>query len=139
MSRRQLLQAGAASWLGLNLPLLLRADSENKERDKAATADACILILLNGGPSHRDMWDMKPDAPAEIRGPFKPISSSLSGVQLCEHLPRLARQMHRCALIRSAIIASILHAAAVYVGLTGHDRGENGGGASRPITRQSVL
>ncbi len=128
-SRRQILEAGAASWLGLNLPALLRADHDNNHAD-AASADACILIFLNGGPSHLDMWDMKPEAPAEIRGPFKPIATSLTGVQFGEHLPRMAGQMHRCALIRSAHHSvNNSHAAAVYVGLTGHDRGENGGGA----------
>src|SRR5262249_10323125 len=92
--------------------------------------DSCILIFLNGGPSHLDMWDMKPHAPAEIRGEFKPIPTSVPGVQLCEHLPRLARQMKHCALVRSAHHSvNNSHAAAVYAALTGHDRGELGGGA----------
>jgi hypothetical protein len=109
---------------------LVHADAKAKPRVPAPSADACILIFLNGGPSHLDMWDMKPDAPAEIRGPFKPIATSLSGVQLCEHLPRLARQLHRCALVRSVHHSvNNAHAAAVYAGLTGHDRGELGGGA----------
>jgi hypothetical protein len=76
------------------------------------------------------MWDMKPDAPAEIRGEFKPTATSLPGVRLCEHLPRLARWVHRSTLIRSVHHSvNNSHAAAVYVGLTGHDRGEKGGGA----------
>ena len=70
-------------------------------RNLHPTADACILIFLNGGPSHLDMWDMKPDAPAEIRGEFQPIATTVPGVHLSEHLPRLARQMHRCTLVRS--------------------------------------
>src|SRR5262245_18862001 len=100
-SRRELLQVGAAGLLGLSLPRLLAADARHagKARPKA---NACILIFLNGGPPHLDMWDMKPSAPAEVRGPFKPIATTLPGVQLCEHLPRLARHMHRCALVRSA-------------------------------------
>jgi hypothetical protein len=71
------------------------------------------------------MWDMKPDAPAEIRGEFQPISSSLPGVPLSEHMPRLARLMHHCTLVRSMHHSvNNAHAAAVYVGLTGHDRGD---------------
>src|SRR5204863_10031859 len=99
LSRRQVLEAGAISWLGLGLPQLLHAQQERREL--SASADACILVFLNGGPSHLDMWDMKPAAPAEIRGEFRPIATSVPGVQLSEHLPRLARQMHHCALVRS--------------------------------------
>lgn len=93
-------------------------------------ADHCIVLFLNGGPSHLDMWDMKPEAPAEIRGEFAPIPSTIPGVPLCEHLPRLAQQLHRTALIRSMHHSvNNSHAAAVYAALTGHDRGEQGGGA----------
>jgi hypothetical protein len=125
LSRRDILQVGGASLLGLGLPRLLRADKEPPAR-----ADACILIFLNGGPSHLDMWDLKPDAPKEVRGEFQPITTSLPGVQFSEHLPKLARHMHRCTLVRSVHHSvNNSHAAAVYVGLTGHDRGELGGGA----------
>src|SRR4051812_15636877 len=96
LSRRKALQAGAAGLWGLTLPSLLRARSRSAEKDLKPKADACILIFLSGGPSHLDMWDMKPEAPAEIRGEFRPIATTVPGVQLCEHLPRLARQMHRC-------------------------------------------
>jgi hypothetical protein len=108
------------------LPQVLRAEAAKG----GASADACIVIFLNGGPSHLDMWDLKPNAPSEIRGEFKPIPTSVPGVRFGEHLPRLARQMHRCALIRSVHHSvNNSHAAAVYCGLTGHDRGERGGGA----------
>ena len=71
------------------------------------------------------MWDMKPNAPAEVRGEFKPIGTSLPGVQFGEHLPKMARHMHRCTLVRSAHHSvNNAHAAAVYTGLTGHDRGK---------------
>jgi hypothetical protein len=84
------------------------------------------------------MWDMKPDAPAEVRGEFKPIATSVPGVQLCEHLPRLAQQMHRCTLIRSVHHSvNNAHAAAVYAGLTGHDRGEKGGG-TKPTDNPAI-
>lgn len=127
VSRRRMIQAGAASVFGLNLPRLLRAD---ETRTAPAHADSCIILFLNGGPSHLDMWDPKPDAPAEIRGEFKPIPTSVPGVFFGEHLPKFARQMHRCTLIRSAHHSvNNAHAAGVYCGLTGHDRGEIGGGA----------
>src|SRR5262245_3941971 len=138
LSRRELLQVGASSVLGLSLPALLRAEGQSKPGGKGASADACILIFLNGGPSHLDMWDLKPAAPAEVRGEFKPISTSLTGVQFGEHLPKMARHMHRCTLVRSAHhSANNAHAAAVYTGLTGHDRGEIGGGA-RPTDQPAI-
>jgi hypothetical protein len=130
LSRRELVQVGAIGMLGLTLPRLLRAESETKEAGLTPTADACILVFLNGGPSHLDMWDLKPAAPAEIRGEFRPLATSVNGIQLCEHLPRLARLMHHTALVRSMHHGvNNSHAAAVYAGLTGHDRGELGGGA----------
>lgn len=125
LSRREILQVGGAGLLGLGLPRLLQAGEQ-----RATRADSCILIFLNGGPSHLDMWDMKPDAPKEVRGEFQPIATSLPGVQFSEHLPKLAHHMHRCALVRSVHHSvNNAHAAAVYTGLTGHDRGEIGGGA----------
>ncbi|MFM2096859.1 MAG: hypothetical protein RIS70_3983 [Planctomycetota bacterium] len=126
VTRRTILQVGSIGSLGLALPQLLAADSDAVQAPKA---DHCIIIHLNGGPSHLDMWDMKPTGPAEIRGEFQPISSSLSGVQVCEHLPKLAKWMHRATLVRSMYHSvNNAHAAAVYVSLTGHDRGEQGGG-----------
>ncbi|HLN31012.1 MAG TPA: DUF1501 domain-containing protein [Gemmataceae bacterium] len=130
LSRRELLQIGTIGIWGLALPDVLRAAARNTRLGQAPKADSCILIFLNGGPSHLDMWDMKPAAPAEIRGQFKPIATTVPGIQVSEHLPRLARWMHRCTLVRSVHHSvNNSHAAAVYVGLTGHDRGELGGGA----------
>src|SRR6266542_1345266 len=123
ISRRDMLQIGGSALLGLSLPDLLRARQQPTRSQ--AHADACILIFLNGGPSHLDMWDMKPAAPVEIRGEFRPIATSVPGVQLSEHLPRLARQLHHCALVRSVHhTVNNTHAAAVYVGLTWHNRGD---------------
>jgi uncharacterized protein DUF1501 len=107
------------------LPKLLWADAERRATGARAAADACILVYLNGGPSHLDMWDLKPQAPLEIRGEFKPIATSLPGVQFSEHLPGLARHMHRSALVRSVHhLVGHAHGAAVYTTLTGHDRGD---------------
>ena len=126
ISRREFLRVGALGGIGLTLPDLLAGNGTGI----AARADSCIVIFLNGGPSHLDMWDMKPDAPAEIRSPFQSIPTTVPGVRFCEHLPRLARQMHRCTLVRSMNHSvNNSHAAAVYAALTGHDRGEQGGGA----------
>ena len=124
LSRREMVQIGFSSALGLSLPTVLCAAPVRQ-------ADSCIVIFLNGGPSHLDMWDMKPDAPAEVRGEFKPIASSQPGVLVSEHLPKLAKEMHRCTLVRSMHHSvNNAHAAAVYCALTGHDRGEKGGGAA---------
>lgn len=124
ISRRRLLEIGGIGLWGLGLPDLLRAASR-AEGTVGASADACILIFLNGGPSHLDMWDMKPDAPAEVRGEFKPIPTTVPGVHVSELLPRLSQLMHHCTLVRSMHHSvNNAHAAAVYVGLTGHDRGD---------------
>jgi hypothetical protein len=125
LSRRRMLQIGGISALGLNLPGLLHAQQHAAQIDLHPTADACILIFLSGGPSHLDMWDMKPAAPAEVRGEFQPIATTVPGVQLSEHLPRLARHVHRCCLVRSVHHSvNNAHAAGVYTALTGQDRGD---------------
>src|SRR5262245_25944770 len=124
MSRRELLRIGGSGLMGLSLARLLAAE-EKQAAAPQPKADALIVLMLNGGPSHLDMWDMKPDAPENIRGEFKPISSSLPGVPLCEHLPKLAQQMHRCALVRSMYHnVNDAHALAVYTAMTGDDRGD---------------
>ncbi len=128
VTRRGVLQMGSASALGFGLSGLLRA------RDGLDTltpkADACILIFLDGGPSHLDMWDPKPNSPAEVRGEFKTIPTSLPGTYFGEKLPRMATWMNQMTLVRSMNHGvNNSHAAAVYCGLTGHDRGEFGGGA----------
>jgi hypothetical protein len=121
LSRREWMQVGGLGLLGLGLPSVLRAES--KAANRSGSAKSCIMLFLAGGPSHLDMWDMKPFAPAEIRGEFKPITTSVPGVQVCEHLPRLARHMDQCALVRSAHHnVTNAHWAATYFALTGEDR-----------------
>ena len=125
ISRRRILQAGSLGLMGITLPRLLRAEQQSALAEIAPRADACILIFLDGGPSHLDMWDMKPEAPDGIRGEFKPIESTVPGVMVSEHLPKLARQMHHFALVRSMHhTVNNAHALAVYTSLTGHDRGD---------------
>ena len=73
---------------GLSLPQLYRAEANAGSK---LGHKAVIMIFLPGGPSHQDMFDLKPDAPSEIRGEFKPISTNVAGIQICEHLPLMAR------------------------------------------------
>ena len=101
LNRRKVLTIGATGIAGLTLPRLLKANSARANNSSTARADSCIVIFLNGGASHLDMWDMKPEAPAEIRGEFKPIASSVPGLMVSEHLPGLARVMHLGTLVRS--------------------------------------
>ncbi len=129
LSRRDLLQVGSLGLMGVTLPQLL-ADERQAPGTLVPTADSCIILFLNGGPSHLDMWDCKPDAPDAIRGEFKPISTSLPGYQMSEMLPRLALHAHRATIVRSMHHGgNNAHASAVYASMTGHDRGEVGGGA----------
>ena len=126
VSRRDFLAIGSLGFGGLALPQLLRAEAA---QGISQSHKAVINIYLTGGPPHQDMVDLKPDAPAEIRGEFSPIRSSVPGLQVCELLPKLARQMHHTTLVRSMNHSvNNSHAAAVYAALTGHDRGEFGGG-----------
>jgi hypothetical protein len=97
--RRDFLRVGAAGLLGLGLADVLR--HEARAGKGRAKADSVIMLWLAGGPATIDIWDLKPDAPAEIRGDFKPIDTSAKGVRVCEHLPHTARVMDRCALVRS--------------------------------------
>ncbi len=99
--RRQLLQAGLLGSGLLTLPELMRFRAATAETAPPRRAKACIFIFLFGGPSHLDLWDMKPQAPREIRGEFQPIDTSVPGIQLCEHLPQLAQQMDKFCLLRS--------------------------------------
>ncbi len=119
VSRRNMLQVGAIGALNLSLPRLLAANQRSVQRGETAKADSCILVFLNGGPSHLDTWDLKPDLPQEMRSEFQPIATSIPGVHLCEHLPRLAPLMSRCALVRSVHHDQVAHAPAVYTALTG--------------------
>ncbi len=102
LTRRETLTAGALTLLGggFNLPTLLASESRPTE-GRPGKAKNVILLYLLGGAATQDMWDLKPNAPTEIRGEFKPISTSVPGVQICEHLPRTAKWMHHAALIRS--------------------------------------
>jgi hypothetical protein len=120
-----MLQIGGLGLMGLSLPRLLEAEANQAAAGLRPRADSCVLIFLNGGPSHLDMWDMKPDAPDGIRGEFKPIATTVPGLQFSEHLPKLAQHAHRSTIVRSMHHSvNNAHAMAVYTSLTGHDRGD---------------
>ena len=99
--RRDFLQIGAISLMGLSLPKLLASESAGAGNGARKSAKNIILVWLRGGPSTIDMWDLKSTAEESIRGEFKPISTAAAGIRICEHLPQMAKQMNHCALIRS--------------------------------------
>lgn len=128
VDRRTALVAGGLGFFGANLAngmaLAEAANSRGRPRDnRRRVAKSAIMIWLSGGASHIDTWDMKPDAPAEFRGPFRPIQTSAPEIALCEHLPCLARQAHRLAIVRSLGDhgrGTGDHHAGYYYNLTGH-------------------
>src|ERR1041384_3092019 len=106
LSRRNFLKIGGLAMGGLALPQILQAEAQLGIR---RSHKAVIMIFLPGGPSHQDMFDLKMDAPAEIRGQFKPIKTRVPGIQICEHLPLIAAQMDKLAIIRSVVGAEDNH------------------------------
>lgn len=118
-SRRDALKAGALGLSGLGLPELWQGRANAAGR-RIGRAKSCILIFQWGGPSQLDTWDPKPDAPAEVRGPFQPIETDTPGVWISEHFPKLARQTKRLALIRSMTHDDPAHLSTAHRVLTGH-------------------
>ena len=100
-TRRSFLQAGAAAMAGLSLPNLLKLQAAGLVDERKSKIKNCITLFLVGSPGHLDTWDMKPDAPEDVRGKFRPIPTSVPGLHICEHFPRMAKMMDRVALIRS--------------------------------------
>jgi hypothetical protein len=101
LSRRSFLKVGAASMGALGLPKLMELEAKGAVNDRQARIKNCITIFLVGSPGQVDTWDMKPDAPAEVRGQFRPTQTNVNGIQICEHFPLMARMMDKVALIRS--------------------------------------
>lgn len=99
LTRRELLRVGGLGLLGLTVPELASLRARGPAANKRA--NACVFLFLFGGPSHIDLWDMKPAAPAEVRGEFRPTATRVPGIHVCEHLPRLAQHMDRLCLLRS--------------------------------------
>jgi hypothetical protein len=124
VSRRNFLKIGALGLGGLSLAQLLRAEAA---AGVGRSHKAVIMVFLPGGPSHQDIFDLKLDAPAEIRGEFKPIRTNVPGIEICEHLPQLAKMADKYTLIRSMVGAEDNHYA--FQCLSGrHMRGQPPGG-----------
>src|SRR5437868_4585985 len=100
LPRRSFLKIGALGVGGLTLPGLLQAEASAGIR---SSRKSVILIYLVGGPPHQDLFDLKPNAPKEIAGPWKPIATNVTGIQICEALPRLAKIMDRLVVVRSLV------------------------------------
>src|SRR5262245_39354535 len=120
ISRRDFLQVGALGLGGLALPDLLRLRAETGAR---SSPRAVIMVCLGGGPSHLDMYDMKPDAPADYRGEFRPIKTNVPGIDVCEHLPLHAKCADKYTVIRS------IH----------HTFSDHGGGHKRFLTGRDPM
>jgi hypothetical protein len=103
LTRRSFLRIGGLALGGLTLQQILRAETQSGRR---TPHKAVIQIFLPGGPPHQDMFDMKMDAPAEIRGEFKPIKTNVPGIEICEHFPRMAAMMDKFAILRSIVGAT---------------------------------
>jgi hypothetical protein len=119
-NRRDCLRIGLGGMLGLAGSHFLPIPASRAANPTSfGQAKSCILIYLFGGPSHIDIWDMKPAAPPEIRGEFKPIATNVSGIHITEHLPRLARRADQYAIIRSLSHGDSAHGSAGHTMLTG--------------------
>ena len=118
-SRREFLRVGGLTVGGLSLPALLQAQPGRRRR-----ARSCLLIFMVGGPSHLELWDLKPDAPLEVRGEFRPIRSSVPGLTVGELLPLTSRVMHHFAQVRSVRHGVNDHNAGSYYMLTGRSPAE---------------
>ena len=110
VSRRNFLKIGGLALGGISLIDVLAAEAQAKIR---SPHKAIIMVFLPGGPPHQDMFDLKPDAPAEVRGEFKPIKTNVPGIQICEHMPKLAKMMDKFAIIRSLVGARDEHDASI--------------------------
>ena len=123
-TRRNFLAASGLGCLGLTLPQWFGAQAAGAEsrdvRDSSfGHAKACILLFMWGGPAHQDTWDLKPEAPVEVRGEFRPVATKVPGLQICEHFPQLSQRTDKLALIRSMTHNNADHTISTHYLLTG--------------------
>src|SRR5437773_11599688 len=122
VTRREIVQIGSLGFAGLSLRGLLAA-GEAKQQPKSlrsgGKAKSCIVLFLMGGPPQHSTWDPKPDAPAEVRGPFGPIATNVPGTQICELMPRLAEHMDKIAVLRAVSTGDNAHSSSGYYMMTG--------------------
>lgn len=128
LPRRDFLKIGGLALGGLSLPQMLRAEASAGGR---RSHKSVIMIYLSGGPPHQDMFDLKPDAPSEVRGEFRPIDTNVPGIQICEHMPRIAAMMDKFTAIRSLVGAQGGHTS--FQCATGHT------GAAQPQGKWPTL
>ena len=119
MGRRDFIKAGTLTALGLGMTEYFAMGSASAKGVDGGSANSAVLIWLGGGPSHLDTFDLKPNAPSEIRGAFNPINTSANGIQICEHLPNLAKQMDKVCLVRSMTTPEAAHERGTHYMLTG--------------------
>jgi hypothetical protein len=115
VTRREFLRAGGLALAGLTLPTLLESRAAVAPR-----ARRCVQLFMWGGPAQQETFDLKPDAPEGIGSLFRPIATSVPGVRICEHLPRLAHMADRYAILRSVTHTGVNHGTSAYHMLTGH-------------------
>src|SRR6516165_606564 len=120
IARREFLRVGGLGLAGLTLPVLLRGRAQAAVTRTAPGARSVIQLFMWGGPSQHETFDLKPHAPDGIRGEFRPIATSVPGVRICEHLPRLAQRADRYAVVRSFTHTGVNHGTSAYHVLTGH-------------------
>src|SRR5439155_8898294 len=136
LSRREWLRAGGLGLFGLSLPALLqarRADTAPSSRGTAfGRAKACIVLFLMGGPPQHETWDPKPDAPAEIRGDLRPISSVVGGLSVGELMPHVARLADKCCVLRAVSTNDNAHSSSGYWMLTGYPHQPTNSENSKP-------
>ena len=135
-SRREFLRAGGLGLLGVNLPTLLKSRALSAQtlgvgEGSFGRAKACILLFMWGGPAQQETWDLKPEAPEQVRGEFRPIETNVPGLWISEHFPRLATRADKLAVIRSVHHGDVNHTTATHELLTGHPIGRPGGGEFR--------
>ena len=132
MNRRRFLHTAGIGAFGLSLPHLLQMEATAKASGRGSgRAKSLIFLFLYGGPSQIDVWDMKPNAPEEFRGEFRPIQTTVPGIQICEHLPRMARMAQHYSLIRTLHHVNRNHQPAGCWMLTGVNPGSDNAGQLR--------
>jgi uncharacterized protein (DUF1501 family) len=131
IGRREFLKLGVGA-CGLSLPAWLAL---NAQGGQARRASSCIVLNCWGGMSHHETWDIKPDAPAEFRGEFNSIATSVPGIRIGEHLPRLARHVEKLAIVRSMHHRSSAHGKGMYWNITGHPSEQAEVAANQPPSR----
>lgn len=135
LSRRRMIQVGALSAFGISLRQVLANEAIAAEQGRSVSKKSVILIWQHGGPSQLDTFDMKPDAPLEVRGPYRPISSSLPGLEVSELCREQAKVMDKCTVIRSFSHGNSDHWAAAHWMLTGRTGAT---GSDRPPRQPSI-